>query len=309
VADAALTKRRLGRANLYVTPLGLGGASLGRTPEGYDDELAVATVHRALELGLNLIDTSPMYGESQRRIGIALDAWYANGGRREDIVISTKTGYTRDGMDYSADFTRRSVAESLRLLRTDYLDIALVHDPRDLEPVLEPGGALEALKELKEQGVIRAIGLGVRSHEFHRRCIESGDFDVSLTHCDYNLIDRSAAEGVLEPAAAHNVGVLNGAAVMLGLLGGRDPREVAPKLGRFATDERVQRVCELWGWAQSVGVSLLALNLQFCLRERRIGSTLVGASNPAQIEADVQALSEEIPDELWQELAARLGVL
>ena len=307
MADPALTKRLLGRANLYVTPLGLGGASLGRTPEGYDDELAVATVHRALELGLNLIDTSPMYGESQRRIGIALDAWYANGGRREDIVISTKTGYTQDGMNYSADFTRRSVAESLRLLRTDYLDIALVHDPRDLAPVLAPGGALEALQGLKEQGVVRAIGLGVRSHEFHRRCIESGDFEVSLTHSDYNLIDRSAAQEVLAPAAAHEVGVLNGAAVMLGLLSGRDPREVALSIGRFATEERLERACRLYDWAQSVNVSLLALNLQFCARERRIASTLVGASNPAEIEADVQALSEEIRDEVWQELAERLG--
>ena len=103
---------------------------------------------------------------------------------------------------------------SLRLLGTDYLDILLVHDPEDLSPVFEPGGALEVLRELKEQGVIRAIGLGVRRHEFHRRCMETGEFDVSLTFCDYNLIDQSAAEGVLKPAAAHDVGILNAAAVM-----------------------------------------------------------------------------------------------
>ncbi len=148
---------------------------------------------------------------------------------------------------------------------------------------------MEALKELKDEGVIRAIGLGVRSHELHQRCIETGDFEVSLTHCDYNLVEQSAAEGVLAPAAAHGVGVLNGAAVLLGLLGGRDPREVAPRLGAFATAERVERACALWDWAQARGVNLLALNLQFCMREPRITSTLVGASNPAEIEADLAA--------------------
>jgi aryl-alcohol dehydrogenase-like predicted oxidoreductase len=307
MADSAWARRRLGRTGLGVTPLGLGGAHLGRTPDGHSDQLAVATVHRALELGLNLIDTSPMYGESERRVGLALDEWYDHERRRADIIISTKTGYRPEGMDYSADWTRRSVQQSLRLLRTDYLDVVLVHDPRDLSPVLEPGGALEALEEFREQGVTRAIGLGVRNHEFHRRCIESGDFDVCLTYCDYNLLDQSAAEGVLTPAAAHDVGVLNGAAVMLGLLGGGDPREVAPSLGAFAAPERVERACRLWDWAEARGVSLLALNLQFCTREKRIASTLVGAANPAEIEADVAAASEYIPEAFWLELDELLG--
>jgi len=120
MANPALSKRRLGRTNLQVTPLGLGGAHLGRLPDGFSDERAVAAVHYALESGINLIDTSPMYGESQRRIGLALDDWYGSGGRREDIIICTKTGHDgKGGKDFSADGTRRSVEESLRLLRTD----------------------------------------------------------------------------------------------------------------------------------------------------------------------------------------------
>lgn len=309
MTNAALRKRRLGRTNLEVTPLGLGGAHLGRLPDGFSDERAVAAVHYALESGINLIDTSPMYGESQRRIGLALDDWYGSGGRREDIVICTKTGHDgKGGKDFSADGTRRSVEESLRLLRTDYLDILLVHDPDDLGPVLGPAGTLEALQELKEQGVIRAIGLGARPHDFHRRCIQTGEFDVSLTFCDYNLLDQSAAKGVLEVAAAHDVGVFNAAAVMLGLLGGRDPREIAPKLGSFATPERLQRAGELWDWSQSRGLSLLALNLQFCLREPRIASTLLGVSHAARLESDLEAISADIPDAVWQELHERFGI-
>ena len=301
MANPALARRRLGRTNFMVTPLGLGGAHLGQTPEGFSDELAAATVHRALELGINLIDTAPMYGESQRRIGLALDAWHKRGGRREDVFLSTKTGRSPDGACYySADATRRGVENSLRLLRTDYLDILLIHDPDDLGPVLGKGGALEALRKLKEEKVIRAIGLGVRSHEFHRRCIETGEFDVSLTHCDYHLLNQSAAAGVLAPAAARDVGVLNGAAVLLGLLSGRDPRTVKRQIWPGAY--------ELWHWAQSRHCSLLALNLQFCLRERRIASTLVGVSNPAELEADVRAISAEVPAQAWQELRERFGI-
>lgn len=306
---STLPRRRLGRTGYDVTALGLGGAHLGRTESGFDDELAVATVHRALALGINLIDTAPYYGDSQRRIGLALSQWYERGGRRDELYLSTKTGRLPDGQSYySADETYRGVEDSLRLLDTDYLDMVLVHDPSDLTPVLETGGALEALVELRQQGVIRAIGAGLRPHVFHQRLMETGQLDVCLTFCDYNLLDQSAATGVLEPAAEHDVGVLNGAAVMLGLLGGKDPRVVARRLGGFATDQRVTRAVELWQWARQSNVSLLAVNLQFCMREMRIGSTLVGAATPAEVEADVAAACQPLPEATWGELRDRFGI-
>ena len=320
MANSLLAKRRLGRTDLYVTPLGLGGVWLGRTLEGFSEDAGVAAVLRALELGINLIDTSAGYGggRSERCIGIALEEYLSRGGRREDIVLSTKTG-TRipNQKDFSAPGTKRSVEKSLELLKTDYLDAVLVHDPEDLTPVLAPGGALEALREFKEKGIIRAIGLGVRSHEFHRCFIETGDCDVALTYRDFNLLDQSVVEGVLKLAARYEVGVLNGMPIIKGLLGGGDPLKVARKM-QEAGDRiprpyhpqtgEVQRARALWEWAESRGASLLALNLQFCLRETRISSTLVGASNPAEIEADVAALSERIPKEVWQELPERLGL-
>ena len=88
--------RKLGKTGIKVGPLGLGGASLGRREQAgkiiYDDDLAVQTVLTALQNGINLIDTSPNYGESERRIGLALAAWEQEGGRREDIILCTKTG-------------------------------------------------------------------------------------------------------------------------------------------------------------------------------------------------------------------------
>jgi aryl-alcohol dehydrogenase-like predicted oxidoreductase len=306
--DRILARRRLGRTGFEVSPLGLGGAHLGRTPDGYDDDLAARTVHAALEAGINLIDTAPMYWGSEARVGPALEQWYDDTRRREAIVLSTKTGRdSQGGKDYSAEGTKRSVEASLNHLRADYIDLLLVHDPTDVSEVLAPRGVLAALRELKEQQVIRAIGVGVRSHEIHRCCIESGEFDLCLTFCDFNLLDQSARDGVIEPAARHDVGVLNGTAMMNGLLTGPDPREIASKVGGFGTPGRTERAHEIWQWARARGVGLGALNLQFCMREQRVATSLLGVANPPELEANLRAALAPIPDEIWADLEEYLN--
>lgn len=310
-----LPLRHLGITAIQVTPIGLGGAWLGRTEAGVDEELGIATVLQALNLGINLIDTSAGYmggSRSERIIGMALERWYELGGRRQDLVLSTKTG-TRDPQhnNYTAAATRRSIEKSLELLKTEYLDVCLVHDPDDLAPVLASNGAWAELKHLKAEGLIRAIGLGVRSHEFHRRMMATAECDVVLTHSDYHLLNQSALEGVLKPAERYGVGVLNGTPLAHGLLAGRDPVVVAEeqeahtrRAPTFADD--VRKADALWHWANERGVDLLALNLQFCAREPRIAATLLGASTPGQIERDVAALTAEIPEEVWVALPAQL---
>ncbi|MCS7061301.1 MAG: aldo/keto reductase [Anaerolineae bacterium] len=298
--------RILGRCGLRVTPIGLGGGWLGYKAGGHiDEETGIATVLRALELGINLIDTSPMYGSeaSERIIGLALCEWFRRGYARDSLVISTKTG-TRPGSvgDYSADATYRSVELSLKALGLDTIDILHVHDPRDLEPVLQPGGALSALIRLREQGVIRAIGLGVRNLAFHRRCIETGEFDVSLTYGDYNLLSQEAAVDLLPLAQARDVGILNGMAIMYGLLGGDDPRAVARRSNRHFQPALVERAHHLWQWALERGVNLLALNLQYCVRRPWVTSTLVGAACPEEVEDDVRAFTQPISSSIWTAL-------
>jgi D-threo-aldose 1-dehydrogenase len=307
-----LTQRvPLGRTGFQVSPLGLGGAWIGQTADGVKDELAVRTVVRAVELGINVIDTSGAYqrGESERLIGLALDELRRRGVRREDLLISSKTGTRSHPHDYSGDGTKRSIETSLKALRTDYLDIALVHDPHSLEPVLAPGAALDTLQQLREQRVVRAIGLGVRDRGFHCQLIESGRIDVSLTYHDYNLLYRQAADDLLPAAAAHGVGVMNGMAVLGGLLGGRDPLEVAGELGSptlgarhniyHARGTEAERARAFWEFARSKNVPLLALNLQFIFREPRIAATLLGASSPEEIEEDVRMAQLPLPDDIW----------
>jgi aryl-alcohol dehydrogenase-like predicted oxidoreductase len=300
-----------------VTPIGIGGAYLGHSADGQPDErLAVDTVLRGLELGINVVDTAPKYleGESERLVGLALQEWYARGGKREDLVLSTKTGSRVRPHVFTYDHTMESVETSLRLLQVDYFDIMLVHDPQDIEEVFAPDGALKALRELKKEGTIRAIGLGCRPHAFHQRCIESGEFDMSLTFGDYHLARQSAAEGVLAPAAAHDVGVYNATVNLGGLLSGRDPLDLVAEHGdrwRWSRDRSkqvVERAHDIWEWAQARGIGMLALNLQYCMREPRVASTLIGFSRPSRVDEDVAACQEPIDEEVWQELHDEFGL-
>ena len=322
-----LPLRPLGTTGLAVTPIGIGGAYLGLRRDGeqhrIDEDLGVAAVLRALDLGINLIDTSAGYmGESRSEqiVGQAIAQWTANGGRRGDIVLETKTGTrekrSRTAASYSGRATWESIETSLRLLNVNYLDIALVHDPIDLEPGLAPNGAWAALQEMKSQGIVRAIGLGTRSHKHHQRIMATGACDVCLTHSDFNLLTQTAREGVLKPAANHNVAVFNGTSLAYGLLlGAQSPNEVAAVWGdswragikrKPGWPAMFARAQALWDWTQSLGLSLLALNLQYIAREPGLTATLMGASTPEHIEADVAAIAAEIPEMVWDELAERM---
>ncbi len=323
-----LQHRLLGKTELSVTPIGLGGAYLGvsRNNGTYeiDEDVGIATVLRALDLGVNLIDTSAGYmggSRSERIVGDAIAQWLESGGCREKIVLETKTGTRRQGdrtaEDYSARTTWESIETSLRLLRVDHLDIALVHDPMDLEPVLAPDGAWSALQEMRSQGLVRAIGLGTRSHEDHRRVIATGACDVCLTHSDFNLLTQTARAGVIEPASHAGVAVFNATSLAHGLLlGDRSPTEIvagwdnswhAHLKAQSEWPTMLERAQVLWDWTRSQDLDLLALNLHYIAREPGITATLMGAATPAQIEADVAALNVELPEDLWQPLTALIS--
>jgi len=282
-------KRTLGRTGFEVTVLGIGSAWLGHQDGAYTPEVGVETVLAGLESGINLIDTSDNYiaGRSEGFVGQALGHWFGQGNRRQDLILSTKLTVHPGNPDaFSYDGTMRGVEHSLRELGTDFLDIFLVHDPQSLDPVLAEDGSIAALRKLKEQGTIRAIGLGCRPHEFHRRCIETGEFDVSLTFHDYNLMGTSAEAGVLEHAVKQDVGVFN-----------------ASINASVTTARSAERAGQMSDWCRERGVDLDTLNLHFCLRERRFASVLIGFSRPARVEQNVRAYAETIDAGIWEELA------
>jgi aryl-alcohol dehydrogenase-like predicted oxidoreductase len=295
-----LPRRRLGRSELIVPVFSLGGYPLG-WGDAQGEKDAIEAVHYALEQGLDYIDTSPFYGESERRIGIALE-----GVPRDRLILSTKTGtHPSRSQDYSWDATMWSVDNSLKLLKTDYIDLLLVHDPRDIEPVFAPRGALDALEDLKEQGVIRNIGLGQRRFDYHRRAILSGRFDVILTFNNYHPLDVSAAEWLLPLAAEHDVGVLNGAAMAHGLLTGRDPDLIVAKgePGSHLT-ALLPAARRFYSWCQEKNISLPAVVFQFCMRQPLIHCTLTGIKNRTELEENLRGATMDLPQEVWAELEA-----
>ena len=287
-------KRILGRTGFEVTVLGIGGAHLGRRGGGFSTEIGVQTVLAGLETGINLVDTSDNYinGRSEGVVGQALEQWFSRGHRREDLILSTKLSvYDGNPNAFTYDGAMSGLETSLRRLRTDYLDIFLIHDPTNLEPVFADRGALAALRRAKEDGIIRAIGLGCRPHAFHRTCIETGEFDVSLTFHDFSLVDTTAEAGVLETAAEHHVGVFNAS--------------INASLARPDTAERSGQLAD---WCAERNLELPTLNLHFCLREKRFASILIGFSRPARVAQNMEALAMPIDDVVWKELARDFGI-
>lgn len=296
-----LARRRLGRAGIDVTALSLGGAGLGGLYGPVPEQAAMQTVRRAIDLGINYIEGAPFYGECERRYGKVLSAL---GGRPSGLHLCTKVGMhpARHG-DYSAAAARWSVEESLGVLGVSSVDLAQVHalDAIDMDFILGPGGAVGELERMREEGKLRAIGFAIRGAGYHRRAIASGRFDVILIHDDFSLI-RQTDTSVIEEAAAAGVGVLVGRALMVGLLAGSDPMANE----RLAAHPDAPAAREWWLWAHGRGVPLQAVALQFAMRHPGVGSVVVGASLPREIEENIGAATVALPDEIWAEVEDRM---
>ena len=293
-----LPRRRLGRTELEVTCLGMGGAGLGRG-DVTDDE-AIEAVHRAITLGINYLDTAPLYGESERRVGLALaDGW------REKIYLATKTGTHPEWRgDFSGAGTRRSVENSLRLLGTDYLDVCLVHDPDSMDPVVAKGGALDELQRMREEGLLKFIGLGVRQHEFHKIAIETGVVDVILTYLDYTLLSQTANEWLIPFATENDIGIINGSPIAMGLLSGLEPDVSVERMHLGASD--AERAHQLWQWASDNNQDVLNLAIQFCFRQPKIAMSLTGSKNAAEVEQNFAAATTPVSENVWEQLQGLL---
>ena len=171
-------------------------------------------------------------------------------------------------------------------------------------PVFAPRGALEALEHLKAQGVIGHIGLGQRRHDWHRRAIESGRFDVILTYNDFHPIRTTAADMLLPVAEKNDIGVLNGPPLAHGLLTGEDPDRIVARAKVRSPERELAAARRLYTWCRERGVPMVAVALQFCLRERRIHCTLSGAKTKAELEQNLRCATMPLPEDLWADLAA-----
>jgi aryl-alcohol dehydrogenase-like predicted oxidoreductase len=297
---AGLETRRMGRTEMRPASLGLGAAWLG---QGSERE-TIDAVHRAIDLGINYIDTYPRRQED--RWGKALE-----GGLRQKVYLQAKVSPPTEGgkKDFSASATRRSVENSLAYLKTDYLDSVLIHDPIDIEDPLAPGHALDELIKMKEKGFIRHLGLGVRQHEFHRRAIETGHIDIVLTFLDYTLLEQSAAQTTLPLARKHDVGIILASPMGMGALSGEEPnREDELRRARKENPDAKPQAHAMWKWCQTRDVNIRHLAVQFCLAAPIDSIVMFGPANKRQVEEGYEAATAPIPPEIWRDFDTEFGV-
>ena len=290
-----LETRRMGRTEMRPNALALGAAWVWQK----QDAEVIGAIRRGIELGINYIDTYP--GHAEHLWGEAL-----SDGLREKVYLQAKVGtHPERRKDFSAEGTRWSVTNSLKDFRTDYLDAVLIHDPNDMESVLAPGQALDTLLEMKAEGVIRHIGAGVRSHEFHKELIETGHIDIILTFLDYTLLSQSVAETTLPLAREHDVGIILASPLGMGSLTGAEPNVEDE---RRRNPDAEPKAYLMWKWCQERGVNIRHLALQFCLAAPIDGVVMFGPADKAQVEDGYQAATADIPEDIWEAFEAEFGV-
>lgn len=305
------SRRLLGKTGFSVSPVCVGCAPLGDMPGAFEysvsEERAFDTLRAVFGSPLNFLDTAASYGngESERRIGEVLEAM---GGLPEGCVLATKADWDPRTGDFSGDQMRRSVERSLRLLGLSRLQIVHLHDPENLdepgrepfEYMMAPGGPVEALMGLKDEGVIGHLGIAGGPVDLMIQFVETGLFEAVITHNRYTLVNRTA-EPLLDVAAQLGVAALNAAPYGSGILA-KGPDAYARYEYREAPQEMVERVRKMESACREFGVPLAAAALQFSLRDPRVVSTIVGISRPERVEQTLELATHPIPDELWERL-------
>lgn len=292
--------RSAGRIALPLTAVGFGGSPLGGMPggsgaEGSEDD-PVDLVSSVLNSPIGVIDTSNGYGggESERRIGRALAATGAH-----DTLVITKVD--AEGGDYSGDRVRASVEESRRRLGIDHFPLVHLHDPEfhDFDELTGPGGAVEALVDLRDRGEVGAIGVAGGHAPTGARYVELGVFDAVLVHNRLTLVDRSA-ESLVQDAASRGMVVFNAAIYGGGILAA--PDRFTTYAYREASPEVLDAIAAMAAACERHGVDLATAALQASLREPLVDCTLVGMSRPERITSTLEAAARPVPDDLWEEL-------
>ncbi|MEV7627793.1 aldo/keto reductase [Actinoplanes sp. NPDC089786] len=304
-----MTARPLGGTGLAVTALCVGTSPLANMPHlyGYEvsEERAVATVGAALDSpAVNFIDTSNGYGvdgTAERRIGIALRD---RGGLPTGTVLATKVDPDPRTGEFSGRRARTSLEESLQRLGVDHIQLLHLHDPERIsfDEATAPGGPVEALADLKRQGVVAHLGVAGGPVALMQQYLDTGVFEVVLTHNRYTLLDRSAEE-LFRVAHERGIGVLNAAPYGGGMLA-RGPATQGKYAYRERNDAIAAAAIAMAAAADRFGVPLAAAALQFSLRAPFIDSTVVGVSSPERVQQTLDLTGTPIPDELWADLEA-----
>lgn len=299
---SVLPKRELGKTGLFVTPFCLGTAPLGSMPKEFtytvSDQEALQILKRFFASPINFLDTASNYGESEKRIGLALKEL---GGLPKGFVLQTKVDRNMQTGDFSGEQIKCSLEQSLKLLGVDRLQMVYIHDPEytTFENVMSSNGPLAVLKDYKRQGVIDHIGVAGGPIDMLVKYTQTGEFEAVITHNRNTLLFR-VADPLFEAAAKRGVAVLNAAPFGSGLLA--SGASYGKYAYREANPEMLDRVRKIEKVCKRYRVPLKAAALQFSLRNPLITSTIVGMGKPEYVDEAVSLAKTEVPDELFAEV-------
>jgi len=317
--------RSLGNTGIEVTALGFGGAPIGAVGDRITEDDASAIIAAALDGGIQYLDVAPLYGHglSEKRLGKVLRKL-----PRDEFVLSTKVGRLlvsedegeRDAQmqdkegraiqyDYSYDGAKRSLDASLERLGVDRVDILLCHDidvwtHGDAQPgIFETArkGILPAMVDLKEQGVVRAIGLGVNEWPVCSRIMDEFPVDCFLLAGRFTLLEQEPLKEFLPKCLDQQVSVIIGGPYNSGLLAQTERQRATYDYkpvddARWERAQRIREVCE------SHGVDIRAAALQYPLKHPAVASVIPGVWTLDELRTNFSLLSAEIPLALWTDL-------
>jgi D-threo-aldose 1-dehydrogenase len=326
------SKRVWPRSGLETSIMGLGTAPLGNFGKPMSDEESSALLSATWDAGIRFFDTAPSYGHglSEARCGQGL-RWYP----RDEFVLSTKVGRLLtprkrseinfapwvDGLpfawhfDYSYDGAMRSIKDSLQRMGLEHIDVALIHEVdeythgnRQADVFAEAmSGAAKALLRLRDEGVVKAIGVGVNECSVAQTAIEQVDFDCVLLAGRYTLLEQDALDSFLPVCVRKQVSVIVGGGYNSGILAtGSIPNaryNYAPASESILDRvRRIERVCGEYK------VALKSAALSFVLAHPAISAVIPGVRSIAQLDDTLATLRADIPAEFWAELR-RIGAL
>ena len=308
-------KVKLKRSNLEVTRISLGTAPLGGLFASVSDKDGDELLNRALDLGINYFDTAPQYGHgiAEKRVGKVLR------NAKVPFIVETKVGRVlkhvegvepekwfpdapRDIVpvyDYSKDGIKRSFEESLERLGLPHIDIVLMHDAEDYIPeAIE--NAFPVLADLRSQGLIKAIGLGMNYVEPALQIMKNTDLDIALIAGRYTLLDQIAQEELFPYALAHNIDISMGGILNSGVLANPAPGATYNYLP--ASDEIVARAKKICDFLKERNVPLIAAAVQFPMRHPAVTAVVTGPRNVSELQTYVDSFDFPIPESVWVDL-------
>ena len=321
--------RKFGRVDLDVTAFGFGTAPVGNFLREIDEPTSTAMFDTAWDAGIRLFDTAPMYGHglSEARTGQAL-RWK----NRDDFVLASKVGrllkparrrtidfapwvnaapFTMH-FDYSYDGTMRSVEDSLQRLALEHIDIMFIHDidsftrgaeqPEVFKQAMD--GCYRALASLRDQKVLKAIGVGVNEWEVCHEALKQRDFDCFLLAGRYTLLEQEALNDFLPLCEARGVAILVGGGFNSGILAtGAKP---GAKYNYSPAPAAVmEKVAEIEAVCAAHNVPLAAAALQFVVAHPAIPSFIAGTRNVEQLQQNLSWFSHPIPSGFWTDLKSK----